>query len=84
MIGYAERSHSADWERTFSVGDRYRCTLTIVAGRNGTPAAVRVEWDPATPHHLSRFEINEYLRQRDAFLADFHRETGLGVAVITI
>jgi hypothetical protein len=72
------------WEREFSVGDRYRCTVRVDVAHGGTPSGIRVEWEPHVPRGLSDFELSEYVRGRDAALAAFTRESGFAVGVLTV
>lgn len=73
---------SPHWHRDFTVGDRYRCTLIVSFAPGGTPAGIRIEWEPDRPRELSDFELDDYLRQRDACLMEFSRQTGYSICVV--
>jgi hypothetical protein len=60
--------------KTWSVGKRYRVTLTIPHLIDGNPATAVCEWEPTMPARLTHREQRDYERGRDAALSDLARE----------
>jgi hypothetical protein len=58
-------------EVTFRVGCRYRCTMTkdVANHVSGEIGALEAQWEPDVPRRLSKAEIADYRRGRDAFYA---------------
>jgi hypothetical protein len=77
-------SGEAPLVRTFSVG-RYRCTLTLAWQPHGA-GDMKVEWQPDVPprRSLSRAEVEQYQAGRNAAIAAFSAEKGIGVAVVDL
>lgn len=75
-------TESALISRTFAVGWRYRCTLTVPAPRVGAVACVVAEWEPGLPKRLSAAELADYRRGRDAIFAEAARRMGTPVVVV--
>lgn len=75
-------AESALISRTFAVGWRYRCTLTVPAPRVGAVACMVAEWEPSLPKRLSAAELADYRRGRDAIFAEAAAMTGGNVFVI--
>jgi len=84
MPATKKRTSHGCWQREFAVGDRYRCKLLVDTRATGTPSTVRMEWEPHAPRALSKFEIAEYLLGRDRALAEFARESGYTVGVVSV
>lgn len=75
-------AESALISRTFAVGWRYRCTLTVPTSRAGAVAYIVAEWEPNLPKRLSGSELANYRRGRDAVLAEAARMLGGNALVI--
>lgn len=56
--------------KTWSVGKRYRVTLTVPRLTNDTPATAACEWEPSMPARLTHREKRDYERGLDAALAE--------------
>ncbi len=69
--------------RTFRVGKR-TVTITAPRMRAGQVSCAVVEWSPDTPHRLSRREMKQYQKGRDAAFADLCRELGVTGALVEI
>jgi hypothetical protein len=69
---------------TFRVGRRYRCTLTIPHIERGEALAMQTEWSPGIPKRLSKREIQDYRRGRDAALAEVARLIGGNVLCVEV
>jgi hypothetical protein len=77
---------------TLRVGYRYRVTLSVDPDLVGTGAvAIKAEWSPKLPRHLSPTEIASYRRGRDALMAELANvlnqriliaETGTGAMTV--
>ncbi len=67
---------SAALVRTWRVGKR-RVTMTAPKLRNGHVSFAAVEWAPDVPSKLSRREIEQYMRGRDAAFADLCGDLGI-------
>jgi hypothetical protein len=63
-------------ETTFRVGERYRCEMRFIS------RGLVAEWTPAPPKKLTPEERADYLRGRDAFLAEVAQLIGGDVVVI--
>jgi len=73
---------SASLVRSWRVG-RWTVTLSIPALTPDLGTAGVVEWSPAMPGRpLTPTELAQYRAGRDAALAAFAREKGLGAAVV--
>lgn len=59
--------------KTWSVGKRYRVTLSIPSLTDGAPATAVCEWEPSMPSRLTHREQRDYERGRDAALSEFAR-----------
>lgn len=68
--------------RVWSVGDRYRVTLTIPRVKPGEAVVVAIEWSPYLPKHLTPEELRDYRAGRDAALLDVAKATGINTAVV--
>jgi len=55
--------------RTWKVS-RYTVTLTASTVQPGSLAAIAMEWSPELPERLTEAEIAEYVRGRNAALAE--------------
>ncbi len=62
--------------RTFRVGKR-TVTITAPQMRAGKVSCAVVEWSPSMPTRLSRREMAQYRRGRDAAFADLCRDLGV-------
>lgn len=49
-------------QHSFSVGRRYRCTMSFFDGD------VNVEWQPRKPNDLRKREVRDYRAGRDEFI----------------
>src|SRR5690348_15967600 len=59
------------------VGRRWRVTFTIEGAASGVGASVlQMAWRPNVPNRLSRKELRDYRRARDAFMAEVARFIG--------
>ncbi len=61
---------------TFRVGKRYRCEMRFTA------RSLIAEWTPAPPKKLTPEELNDYLRGRDALLAEVAKLIGGNILVV--
>lgn len=77
-------AEAAALTRTWAVGKRYRCTLTVPRVVPGQQACASIEWDPAIPTRLSRAELNQYKAGRDAAIADLAAQLHITVAVVDL
>lgn len=64
--------------RTWSVGKRYRVTLTVPALLAGGVACASCEWDPALPERLNQRERRDYRKGLEAAMADLAKAPGEG------
>jgi hypothetical protein len=69
----------------FQVGSRYRCTMRLPISDLGEPVGIiGVSWSPCTPKRLSKAELRDYRRGRDALLAEAAKHLGGAVAVVEV
>jgi hypothetical protein len=61
---------AASISRMWTVGDRFRVTLTLPTPEGGAVVCASCEWDPFMPERLSAREMADYRRGRDAAMAD--------------
>jgi len=73
----------AAFTRTWPVG-KYVATLSMSRPSNGKAQCVLIEWSPEMPQRLGESEIAEYVRGRNAALADMAAELGLRVALVEV
>lgn len=66
--------------RTWSVGKRYRVTLSIPRLEPGALACATCEWSPAMPDQMTHREQRDYITGRDAALREFRRQLRATVA----
>jgi len=84
-MGKGEDPVSDALSTTFRVGCRYRCTITIpVASLTAGRAIIGTHWQPHAPTRVTKAEIADYRRGRDALLTEAARLIGGGVAVIEL
>jgi hypothetical protein len=69
---------------TFPVGRKYRCTVTIPPPRQGELRPVAFEWEPDVPRRLTKKELRDYRRGRDAAFATLAEQTGLRTLLVEI
>ena len=67
--------------RTFRVGRR-KVTLTVPQVRSGQVLHAATEWHPDVPRRLSRREMAQYRRGRDAAFAELCAELGINGALV--
>jgi hypothetical protein len=69
---------------TFSVGRKYKCTMTLDCGAlvHGASGRFCAEWEPCLPRRLSKAEMRDYRSGRDAFLAAAAEAVGGNVLVV--
>jgi hypothetical protein len=60
----------------FRVGFRYRCTMSIPTSLHPGVIALDIAWLPRMPTRLSRQELADYRRGRDALLAELAKTAG--------
>lgn len=63
---------------TFRVGRRFKCTMSMDA----SGGALKCEWAPRTPTRLSRQELADYRRGRDAMIGEFARITKQRILIV--
>jgi hypothetical protein len=68
---------------TFQVGNRYRCTIVLPLSLGGF-AQLATKWEPAPPTRLTKSELQDYRRGRDALLAEAARVLGGAVLVAEV
>ena len=74
-----------DFTIAFRVGRRYRCTMRLPISDLGEPVGIiGVSWSPRTPKRLSKAELRDYRRGRDALLAEAAEHLGGAVAVVEL
>jgi hypothetical protein len=67
---------------TFRVGRRYRCSIALpLASIEQGAAVIETRWEPDVPYRLTKAELRDYRRGRDALLAEVARHIGGPVAV---
>ena len=70
---------------TFRVGHRYRCTITLpLALLQAGVAQMGACWEPDVPRLLSKAELRDYRRGRDALLAAAAKHIGGDVALVEV
>jgi hypothetical protein len=69
---------------TFPVGRKYRCTVTIPPLRHGELRSTVFEWVPSVPPRLTKQELRDYRRGRDAAFAELARRTGDRMLLVEI
>ena len=68
--------------RTFAVGRRYRCTITMRKPIPGTVGSTLFEWEPDVPKNLTKAELRDYRAGRDAAVAELAQMFGIQVALV--
>ena len=68
---------------TFRVGRRYRCTIVLPLLLSGL-TQLATKWEPAPPSRLTKSELRDYRRGRDALLAEAARVLGGAVFVAEV
>ncbi len=58
--------------KSWTVGKRYRVTMTIPRPLPGQTACAVCEWEPHQPDHLTQQEQRDYYRGRDAALQELN------------
>jgi hypothetical protein len=53
---------------SFSVGDRFRITWTVLSDEVGQPVGLHCEWEPWIPATLTSGERADYFRARETVL----------------
>lgn len=56
--------------RSFRVGKRWTCTLTIARPRRGDVVHSVIEWSPDVPQRLKAKEFDQYRAGRNAAVAE--------------
>jgi len=56
--------------RTFKVGERYTCRLTMPVDATPGVRMATAEWEPTRPSVLTRHELRAYRKGRDALFAE--------------
>ena len=75
----------AELSTTFRVGRRYRCSIVLpLAGVKAGLLQIETSWQPDIPRRLSKAELRDYRRGRDALLAEAAKHIGGPVAVVEI
>ncbi len=69
---------NAQLSTTFSVGKRFRVTMTADLPR---PSRIDCRWSPDLPRRLKQRDIADYRRGRDAFFAELGAALGLRAVV---
>jgi hypothetical protein len=69
---------------TFSVGQKYHCTVTIPPPRRGELRSAVFEWMPSVPQRLTEQELQDYRRGRDAAFTELARRSGLQMLLVEI
>lgn len=67
-VGFAPMNSDRALSRTFAVGTRYQCTLTLPLS-SGVQSIV-AEWEPDVPAKLNDAELTDYRAGRDALIAE--------------
>ena len=71
--------------RTFPVGRRWRCTITVQRPTVGQVANMVAEWEPGRPtRRLNKAELRQNREGRNALAAELSEILGERVAVIEI
>ena len=70
--------------RSFPVGRRYECTITIPQQVRGQVRITLVEWSPAIPKRLSKAEMRQYRAGRDSAFAELAERTGMTSMLVEI
>jgi hypothetical protein len=60
----------------FRVGFRYRCAMAIPTNPQAGMVVLNTLWSPHPPTRLSRQELADYRRGRDALLAELAKTAG--------
>lgn len=69
--------------RSWSVGS-FTATLTVARLEPGRLAAAVVEWEPACPDRLTRSELADYTRGRNAAICELSESLGVRTLVLDI
>ncbi len=69
-------AESAAMVRTWRVGKR-RVTMTAPKLRNGHVSFAAMEWEPDVPTKLSKREIKQYMKGRDAAFTELCGDLGV-------
>ena len=70
---------------TFRVGRRYWCSIVLpLAMLKSGSLKIETSWEPDTPRRLTKAEMRDYRRGRDALLAEVAQHIGGGIAVVEI
>lgn len=77
-------AEAAALSATFRVGRKYRCTVTIPPPRSGEARSAVFEWEPQVPLRLTKAELGEYRRGRDAAFAELAAQAGLNLLLVEI
>lgn len=70
--------------KTWPVGRRYTCTLTLTRPKPGAVVHAVVEWSPTVPSRLTDDELREYRLGRDAALAEISVALNMNAAVLEL
>ena len=70
--------------RAWRVGCRCEVTMTARKPERGQVVSASMEWSPDLPERLTESEIADYLRGRNAALAELAAELGGSAAVIDL
>ena len=62
--------------KTFRVGERYKCTLTIPLDVTRGVHMATAEWEPCNPEQLTDQEVDHYRRELDALLVEVAEARG--------
>jgi hypothetical protein len=68
---------------SFPVGSR-TVTMTVPKVTPGAVQCLACEWEPDMPHKLSRHEMRQYRKGRDALMRKVARLAGGKVAVVEV
>lgn len=69
---------------TFPVGRKYRVTVTMPQSRRGEIHSAVFDWEPDVPRRLTKAELQDYRRGRNAAVAELAARTGLRTLVVEI
>jgi hypothetical protein len=70
---------------TFKVGRRHRCTILLPLPMLKAGALqIEPNWEPVIPRRLTKAELRDYRRGRDALLKEAARHLGGPVAVLEL
>jgi hypothetical protein len=70
---------------TFRVGRRYRCSIALpLASIEQGSAVIETRWEPDVPRRLTKAELRDYRRGRDALMTEAARVLGGAVAVVEV